>query len=88
MDNSLVKKVWGQGLGWNMFKNDLMSNCPQVTHTKISIQELMSAKERATRDHSWVPSEYNQIHSCQLKTSLLGSFCASLNMRDVSTLCT
>ena len=23
-DDSLVKKVWGQGLGWNMFKNDLM----------------------------------------------------------------
>ena len=33
-DDSLVKKVWGHGFGWNMFKNDLMSNCPQVTHTK------------------------------------------------------
>ena len=43
----------------------------------------MRAKERATSDRSWVPSKYNQIHSCQLKTSLLGSFCASLNMRDV-----
>ena len=35
------------------------------------------AKECATRDRLWVPSEYNQIHSSQLKTSLLGSFCAS-----------
>ena len=43
----------------------------------------MRAKEHATRDRSWVPSKYNQIHSCQLKTSLLGSFCALLNMRDV-----
>ena len=42
MDDSLAKKVWGQGLGWNMFKNDLMSNCPQVTHTKISLHVVYS----------------------------------------------
>ena len=30
-NNSLVKKYEDYGKGWNMFKNDLMSNCPQVT---------------------------------------------------------
>ena len=43
-----------------------------------------AAKEHATRDRLWVPSEYNQIHSSQQKTSLLGIFCASLNMCDGS----
>ena len=55
----------------------------QISSQPGAYEPPKAAKERATRDHSWVPSKYNQIHSCQLKTSLLGSFCALLNMRDV-----